>query len=170
MEEKRIVLETKRLYLVLLTPHQSKLWTEELSTLEKELGCTYKAEAIDGDFRKIIVNQAEKAAKDPGNNLWHSFFLLVRKSDKIVVGSADYKHPPNEYGEVEIGYGLGREFEHMGYMTEAVKKMCEYALECPLVAVVIAETEMDNCASQRVLQRCGFKKFKEEETIWWQLY
>ncbi|WP_423231066.1 GNAT family N-acetyltransferase [Clostridium magnum] len=63
--------------------------------------------------------------KDPNNYLWHSFFFLIRRDDRIVVGSADSKDIPNGNGEVEIGYGLGKEFEHNGYMTEAVKAMCE---------------------------------------------
>ena len=33
------------------------------------------------------------------------------KTDRIVVGSADFKGLPNAQGEVEIGYGLGKEFE-----------------------------------------------------------
>jgi len=76
---------------------------------------------------------------------------------------------PNENGEVEIGYGLGKEFEHNGYMTEAVKAMCEWALKQNCVINVIAETELEGLASQKILERCGFKKDKEGETLWWSL-
>ncbi|MEY8298927.1 MAG: GNAT family N-acetyltransferase [Emergencia timonensis] len=50
---------------------------------------------------------------------------MVRKSDRVVIGSADFKDIPNEAQEVEIGYGLGKDFEHNGYMTEAVQAMCK---------------------------------------------
>lgn len=78
-----------------------------------------------------------------------------------MVGSADFKDVPNKDGEVEIGYGLGDGFRHHGYMTEAVQAMS--------VRHVIAETETDNLASQRILQRCGFTEQSWGETIWWKL-
>ncbi|MCU0079807.1 GNAT family N-acetyltransferase [Extibacter muris] len=41
---------------------------------------------------------------------------------------------PDMNQEVEIGYGLGKEFEHSGYMPEAVQAMCKWALEQENVA------------------------------------
>ncbi|MDR2193472.1 MAG: GNAT family N-acetyltransferase [Treponema sp.] len=97
------------------------------------------------------------------------FGLLSRKEDNMVVGSMDFKNIPNEIGEIEIGYGIGKKYEHNGYMTEAVKTFCEWALTNKEIETVIAETEKEHAASQRVLERCGFKKYKEEETAWWKL-
>ncbi len=54
-------------------------------------------------------------------------------------------------------------------MSEATKAMCEWALKQNGVKNVIAETDLDGVASQRILERCGFKKYKEEETLWWRL-
>lgn len=54
-------------------------------------------------------------------------------------------------------------------MTEAVQAMCEFALKQNGVRNIIAETDLDGFASQRILERCGFKKYKQEETIWWML-
>ena len=84
--------------------------------------------------------------------------------DKAV---ALYEHLTDK--EVEIGYGLGKEFEHNGYMTEAVQAMCKWALKQENVSHIIAETDIDGFASQRILQRCGFVEKRREETIWWQL-
>ena len=53
----------------------------------------------------------EKTQKDPDNYTWHSFWLLIRKTDRAVVGSADFKDIPDINNEVEIGYGLGELFE-----------------------------------------------------------
>lgn len=54
-------------------------------------------------------------------------------------------------------------------MTEAVKAMCEWALKQNGVTSVIAETELEVLASQKILERCGFKKDKSGETFWWRL-
>ncbi|KGM97190.1 GNAT family N-acetyltransferase [Clostridium botulinum] len=164
-----MIIQTERLELIPLSLNQLKLWIEDIITLEKELDCSYKAEPMKGFFLEIVKNQYEITRKDPNNYLWHSFFFLVRKEDRVVVGSADFKDVPNENGEVEIGYGLGKEFEHNGYMTEAVQAMCEWALKQNGVTSVIAETDLDGFASQRILERCGFRKYREEETIWWML-
>ncbi|NFI83879.1 GNAT family N-acetyltransferase [Clostridium botulinum] len=164
-----MIIQTERFDLIPLTPNQLKLWIEDIPELEKELDYSYKAEPMKGFFIEIVKGQYEITRKDPNNYLWHSFFFLIRKEDRGVVGSADFKNIPNEKGEVEIGYGLGKEFEHNGYMTEAVKAMCEWALKQKGVRNVIAETDLAGFASQRILERCGFKKYKQEETIWWRL-
>ncbi|MDS1003813.1 GNAT family N-acetyltransferase [Clostridium sporogenes] len=164
-----MLIQTERLELIPLTLNQLKLWIEDISQLEKELDCSYKAESMEGFFLEVVKGQYEITQKDPNNYLWHSFFFLVRKDDRVVVGSADFKDIPNENGEVEIGYGLGKEFEHNGYMTEAVKAMCGWALKQNGVTSVIAETDLEGLASQKILKRCGFKKDKEEETFWWRL-
>lgn len=133
-----MIIQTERLELILLTPNQLKLWIEDITVLEKELDCSYKAESLEDFFLEIVKGQYEITRKDPNNYLWHSFFFLIRKEDRVVVGSADFKDIPNKKGEVEIGYGLGKEFEHNGYMTEAVKAMCEWALKQKGVRNVIA--------------------------------
>ena len=154
-------IETERLNIIALTPEQLELWTYNIRELEKELLCSYKAEPMEGLFREIVCGQVEKVQKDPVNYLWHTFWFVVKKSDHCVVGSIDFKDVPNSDGEVEIGYGLGRDFEHNGYMTETVQ-----AVE---VNHIIAETDVDGASSQRILIRCGFKEYARKDTIWWRL-
>ncbi len=48
-------------------------------------------------------------------------------------------------------------------MTEAVKAMCGWALKQNGVTSVIAETDLEGLASQKILKRCGFKKIKKEK-------
>ena len=163
----QFILESERLQLIALLPKQLVLWAEDLPQLEKQLGISYQAEPIEGFFREIISGQEKRAQADIENYLWHTFWLMVRKQDRVAVGSADFKNLPDENGEVEIGYGLAPAFEHQGYMTEAVKAMCEWAEKQPGIKHIIAETEMDNAASQRVLQRCGFAEYRREQTLWW---
>lgn len=126
------------------------------------------AEPMEGFFLDIVREQLKITESDPDHYLWHSFWLLIRKKDRIIVGSADRK-TSQTIMEVEIGYGLGKSFEHKGYMTEAVQSMCDWALSQPGVTTVIAETDIDVSASQRILEHSGFKKYKQEESIWWRL-
>lgn len=164
-----MILKTERLELVPLLPDQLKLWVEDTPKLEKDLKCSYQAEPMEGIFLDIVKGQLEKTEKYPDDYLWHSFWFLIRKSDRVVVGSADFKDIPNMEQEVEIGYGLGKVFEHNGYMAEAVQAMCKWALEQEKVSHIIAETDIDGFASQRILKRCGFVEKRREESIWWRL-
>ncbi len=162
-------IQTERLELIPLIPNQLILWIENIDELEKVLSCSYKAEPMEGFFLDVVKEQLVKTQKDSENYLWHSFWFLIRISDRTVVGSADFKDIPNKSGEVEIGYGLGKAYEHNGYMTEAVKSMCDWALKQEAVSTILAETDMDGLSSQRILERCKFKKYKEAETLWWKL-
>jgi hypothetical protein len=84
-----MTIKTERLELIPLTVNQLKLWIEDISALEKELGCSYQAESMEGFFLEIVKGQYEITRKDPDNYVWHSFFLLIRKDDRVVVGPAD---------------------------------------------------------------------------------
>ena len=162
-------LETQRLLLVPLDARQLRLWIENISELERELGCSYRAEPLTGEFLNIVQGQLEIVERNETNALFHTFWQIVRKEDGVVVGSADFKNGPDQNGEVEIGYGLGDEHRGHGYMTEAVAAMCRWVLAQPGIAHVIAETERDNLPSQRVLERCGFTQYWKGNTLWWKL-
>ena len=164
-----MIIETDRMQLIPLTLEQLKLWTENIGFLERELDCNYQAEPMDGFFGEIVKGQIEKIKDDEVNYIYHSFWLLIRKSDRVVIGSAGFKNSPNENGEIEIGYGLGKKFEGGGYMTEAVQAMCDWALQQGQVKNVIAETEPGNPKSERVLERCGFTIYKKDINTWWRI-
>jgi len=162
-------LETERLLLKLLTLSQLKLWVNNISMLEVELNCKCNKKPIDEFFLNIINNQIKIIENDLENYIYHSFWFIIRKEDRKVVGSIDYKNIPNEMKEVEIGYGLEKQFEHNGYMTEAVSSFCKMSFIDEKIETIIAETEVENIASYKLLERCGFKKYKEERTHWWRL-
>ena len=164
-----MTLQTDRLTLLPLSAHRLELWASDIPALEKELHCVYNAEPMEGVFREIVKGQIDICKRDEQNLLYHTFWLLILKSGPAVVGSADFKHPPNANGEVEIGYGLAKCYEKYGYMTEAVMAMKEWAFQDPRITALIAETETGNAASKNVLLRCGFRLDKRAETLWWKL-
>lgn len=88
----------------------------------------------------------------------HGFGNIVRKADRSVVGSADFKDVPNDRGEIKIGYGLGREFEGNGYITEAVRAMGDWAKGQPGVWRILAEMVPDGLACRSVLMGMGSER------------
>jgi RimJ/RimL family protein N-acetyltransferase len=162
-------IKTERLIIYLLKPSQLDTLVEDINSFEKENNIKYRGEVIEGLFKKFVYDQLETSKKDIDNYCWSSLWLLTQKENNTAVGSISFKGSPNNEGEVEIGYGLGKDFEHKGYMTEGVKAVCDWALKQSNVFQITAETDADNIPSQRILQRCGFEKIKEKDTILWRL-
>jgi ribosomal-protein-alanine N-acetyltransferase len=163
------MIETERLELHLLNEEQLRLWIEDISALEKELNCSYQGESLEGHFLEVVKYQYEAARREPENFCWHSFWFLIRKTDRVVVGSSSFHGVPDEKQEVEIGYGLGEKHRHHGYMTEAVKALCDWAKKQKNVSHVIAETDLDGFASQKILKTCGFTETSRGDSVWWRL-
>lgn len=141
-----------------LNAEELSLWLNDLPQLEKKLDCKYCAEPMEGIFKDVVQSELILAMSDISENwLWYTFWFMIRKSDRKVIGSLCFKGAPeNNNGETEIGYGLGKDFEHHGYMTKSVKALCDWALQQPGVKAITAETDLDGKASQNILLRCGF--------------
>lgn len=73
----------------------------------------------------------------------------------VLVGGAGFHGPPDADGCVEIGYGIAEELRGQGLATAAVSKVLVLAREHG-ARKVVAGTDPDNIASQRVLEHCGF--------------
>ena len=109
----------------------------------------------------------ERAEQTPDQWLWYTFWLILRKQDRAVVGHIEFDGPPNQKGEVQLRYALSTQHSHQGYMTEAVYELCNWAKQQPGVRYFMAETEDDDFAAQRVLQRCNFIEWGGEKNIRW---
>jgi len=91
----------------------------------------------------------------PDQYLWYISWKLCKRENDAVIGYVGFKGLGNE-ACVEIGYGVDEEYEGKGYATEGVKGFCQWAFSTNQVVFIEAETELDNIASQRVLQKNSF--------------
>ena len=85
---------------------------------------------------------------------WYAIWMIELK-DGTHIGGLCFKGLSAD-GIAEIGYGISEEYQNKGYATEAVKGVLEWAFSRPEVTAVEAETDPDNTASKRVLEKCGF--------------
>jgi RimJ/RimL family protein N-acetyltransferase len=83
------------------------------------------------------------------------YYRITRLADGRAVGGLGFKGQPAG-GCVEIGYGLALSARGDGYAAEAVIALLTVAADHGLQRV-IAETTLDNVASQRTLLRAGFR-------------
>ena len=107
------------------------------------------------DILKTAYREMLQGASDhPDRWEWYAIWIIERK-DGSMVGDLCFKGLHDD-GTAEIGYGISEEYRGRGYATEAVDAMVSWALRRPGVRRVEAETEPDNKASRRVLEKCGF--------------
>ena len=95
---------------------------------------------------------------DPASAGWLGWYVIATiDGAATLVGTAGYKGPPGERGEVEIGYGIVPDYHRRGFASVAVRLLCVRAFAAG-VGAVLAETLPDGVASQGVLDKAGFVK------------
>jgi RimJ/RimL family protein N-acetyltransferase len=85
---------------------------------------------------------------------------FVVLEDGVVVGDCGWFGPPDEDGEVEIGYGLAPSARGRGLGTEAVRQLIEW-VHAQGARTVRAEVLPGNETSLRLLARLGFEDIGE---------
>lgn len=90
-------------------------------------------------------------------------WVVIAKAE--VVGSAGFVGPPNDEGELELGYGIVEEHRNHGYATEAAGALIGWALVQPEVECVVARSEPANEASTRVLEKIGMTRAGADEQV-----
>ena len=115
----------KGLYLYPLSSEELSLWLDNLPELEQKLNCTYCAEPLEGILRDSVTSQFILGiAEVLPNWIWYTYWFLIRETDNKIIGFLSFKgKPEKDTGSIEIGYSLGKEFEHNGYMTKAVQTL-----------------------------------------------
>ena len=89
---------------------------------------------------------------------------VVERATGLVIGGVGFFGPPDD-AEVEIGYGIVSSRRGRGYATEAVNAMLSLALREPRIVAVVAGTDLENAASQRVLDKAGFRRIKSTDGL-----
>ena len=103
-----------------------------------------------------------RATTASGEQRPFGYYRITRLSDGQAVGGVGFKGRPDD-GCVEIGYGLAPPARGHGYAAEAVVALLALATDRGLSRVV-ADTTLDNIASQRTLVRAGFRLVGTDDT------
>jgi RimJ/RimL family protein N-acetyltransferase len=91
------------------------------------------------------------------------YYRITRLADGRAIGGLGFKGRP-EGGCAEIGYGLAPSARGHGYAAEAVIALLTVAADHGL-SRVIADTTLDNIASQRTLIRAGFRRVRSDAEL-----
>jgi len=163
-----MILQTKRLIIYSLNLELLKKLINGES-IQKELSLNNEP-LLDADTNKAMQGLYEKALLNKDKYFWLTNWQIILTEQKKSIGSACFMDIPDENGQVEIGYGIDEQFRNKGYMTEAVLGLCVWAFKNK-AKIISAETEKDNLASQKVLEKVGFLKSDERDgSCFYKLY
>jgi len=88
-------------------------------------------------------------------------YQLVRTEDGLVIGGAGFHGPPDDDGQVEVGYVVISAARRNGYATEALRVLVEFAGGRG-VASVRGSADRSNEWSQRVMVAAGMDLVDED--------
>lgn len=97
------------------------------------------------------------------------FCIALKETDRLI-GAVGYEIPAiTPVGKIAdpLGWFMMREYQNNGYMTEAVRRVLEFAfLEDNCIRVVTACFK-DNIPTQKVMAKVGFRKEAEKPSAMW---
>jgi RimJ/RimL family protein N-acetyltransferase len=104
--------------------------------------------------------RSEQVRSDPGAADW--IVRAVVDPDGVVVGHAGFHGPPDEVGDVEVGYTVVPEHRGRGWGKAALAELLTRADAEPDVRRVVATIAPDNRASLAVVGHFGFVHVGEQ--------
>jgi ribosomal-protein-alanine N-acetyltransferase len=123
--------------------HVVALYMDE--DVRRFLGGPREEEDIRSAFPKLLQPDAET-----------HYWAIKLKEDDTFIGIVDLG-PHHDGIDIEVSYQFLPAWWGQGYATETVQAVIGYALETLGLPRVIAETQMANVASRRLLERLGMR-------------
>ncbi len=162
----RIEVQTPRLRLVAIDAELARLQVEDRPAFFAAVGAEIEAAwpPVQDDEPKL-TEKLKLLEANPEEAGWRGWVFLMGWTPgglDRAVGTGGFFGPPDDTGEIEIGYAMCASFREQGLATEAVGGMLDWAFRDDRVKSVRALTEAHLYASRRVLEKSGFT---ETETI-----
>jgi [ribosomal protein S5]-alanine N-acetyltransferase len=145
-----------------------KLETERLTIVPVDHQLVEKLSPEDYKIHGFIKSYLTDLKADGSLLGWGVWFVIEKETGRII-GDIGFKGKPVDQ-TVEIGYGIIPSAQGLGYATEAVNGIIDWALSTNLVSNVVAECLDDNIASVKVLEKLGFDRTgTDEKMLKWKL-
>jgi len=147
------ILETERLILRQLTPHDAEDLFEYFS--QDQVMQYYDLETFKTleDADNIISHFNNEFEKGKGFR-----WALELKYEKKVIGTCGYHNWHQEHFKAEIGYELNPAFWHQSYMKEAILPILTFGFEAMGLHRVEAFIDPANISSEKLLHSLHFKE------------
>jgi len=168
------MLETTRLKLVPLQHEQLILYKNNPQALAESLNTRYLERQGDpstaADVEEAIEFWIKNTQEHREHFEWFTNWEIILKEENVAVGGIGFAGLPSEAGTTMTGYGLDVRYHGRGIASEALQSIIPWAFKNENLKAIIADTQLLNFPSQRVLQKNCFLEVSRDETlIHWQL-
>jgi ribosomal-protein-alanine N-acetyltransferase len=160
-------LESKRLEIIPLNLHEMRIFIKSRSDYEKHANLTVTGVEVP-EFYREEINEAmqqepEWWASKSKEYLFHTFWLIILKESKTIMGQFEFDGHPNPQGEVEIFFMVEEPHRRKGIATEAMVEILKWGCRTKLFRKVFIEADFRNKAAMASLLKLGFKKQPNDE-------
>jgi len=125
----------------------------------------------DAEVNKYLGRKLSKTVEDALNfissiieneedNLY--YWAITKTGEDKLLGTICLFDFLENLKKCEIGYELLSKYHGQGIMTEAVRKVLEYAIKIQAIKTIDAQTHINNQSSTKLLQRLNFKKLDDK--------
>jgi RimJ/RimL family protein N-acetyltransferase len=124
------------------------------------------------DLEGVLADIVEMSGRSPGEpGGWVQFTVEERGGGRIV-GDVGLSVADGEPGVIKIGYTIDPAFQGLGYATEAIRALVEYAFETLGAELVRAHASAENAPSIRVAEKVGMRlverfEHREGDEVWY---
>jgi RimJ/RimL family protein N-acetyltransferase len=148
-----ISLEQDQVLLRPLPPAAARALPGRREHAAREIGTQLSPDWPQPDLLDVLPLQANATPEQARWGIW----VIIDRSDQLVVGDIGFFGPPSPDGEVEIGYSIVPTHRRRGFATHAATALVGWARAQPGVHCVTARCAHDNEPSIRTLRRLGFQ-------------
>jgi ribosomal-protein-alanine N-acetyltransferase len=157
-------LETKRL---ILRPYEEKDLPEYHRLMSDKANLYYLNDITTDTLEESRKSLKEAVELNNGGKV-RRFCIALKESDKLIGGCGYDITAETPVGKVgHIGWFIMPEYQNQGYVTEAAKKVLEFAFMRDNCVRITTGCYRDNIPTQKVMAKVGFRKEAEKIKSKW---
>jgi len=161
------MIETNRLVIQPLTYNQLYKHLYSPEELGAELHIIPSIIEMDEAARESTIIDFLPYIQDPEKDYrFYTLWIVIEKCSRRLVGNICFHGEADVDDEIEIGYGIEKDFRNQGIMTETIGGLIHWLKFNKLAKILKVETECENISSIKVLKKNNFKICqKKEKTV-----
>ena len=120
------------------------------------LACFQSWEALDLAEAKVFIREHQiREAGLPGQ--WLQIAIALRDSDELI-GDCAFQLHADDIRQATVGITLAQKYQRRGYAAEAMTCLVEHLFGIMKLHRVVADTDPENTASIKLLERLGLRR------------
>ena len=160
-QHQNLTLSTDHLDIIPATYDHVSAELDDLACLASMLNADVTPEWPPGEYNRNAQEYFRNLMRDDNPEIagWYVWYAVTKTSPTghpVLAGAGGFMGPPDNDGMAAIGFSVIPSLRGQGIATELAGALTGWALAVPRVRMVIAETNEQNTASRRVLEKNGY--------------